>query len=89
MTKLIVPAETIAAFERDGAVALKGCFADWVGVLRAGIARNMAEPSADVRDLSRARTEAGVSSATTATGTGFRNTGISSSIRRQPRSGGN
>ena len=49
MTKLTVPAETIAAFERDGAVALKGYFADWVEVLRAGIARNMAEPSADVK----------------------------------------
>ena len=49
MTKTIVPAETIAAFERDGAVALKGYFADWVGVLRAGIARNLAEPTADVR----------------------------------------
>ncbi len=49
MTKSIVPADVIAAFERDGAVALKGYFADWVEVLRAGIARNMAEPSADVK----------------------------------------
>ena len=49
MIKSTVPAETIAAFERDGAVALKGYFADWVEVLRAGIARNMAEPSADVK----------------------------------------
>jgi ectoine hydroxylase-related dioxygenase (phytanoyl-CoA dioxygenase family) len=49
MTKTAVPPETIAAFERDGAVALKGYFADWVEVLRAGIARNMAEPSADVK----------------------------------------
>ena len=49
MTQPIVTSDTIAAFNRDGAVALKGYFADWVEVLRAGIARNMAEPSADVK----------------------------------------
>lgn len=42
-------AETISAFRHDGAVALRGLFRDWVETLRAGIARNMAEPSADVR----------------------------------------
>jgi ectoine hydroxylase-related dioxygenase (phytanoyl-CoA dioxygenase family) len=42
-------AETISAFRRDGAVALRGLFKDWVETLRAGFARNMAEPSADVR----------------------------------------
>jgi ectoine hydroxylase-related dioxygenase (phytanoyl-CoA dioxygenase family) len=47
MTK--VAQETIEAFKRDGAVALRGVFSDWVDTLRAGIARNMAEPSADVR----------------------------------------
>lgn len=41
--------DTIEAFRRDGAVALRGLFKDWVEILRAGIARNMAEPSADVR----------------------------------------
>jgi hypothetical protein len=49
MSKPVVPADTIAAFNRDGAVALKGYFAGWEEVLRAGIARNMAEPSADVK----------------------------------------
>ena len=49
MTQVIIPSETIADFHREGAVALKGYFADWVEVLRAGIARNMAEPSADVK----------------------------------------
>lgn len=34
----------IAAYQRDGAVVLRGLFADWVGVIREGIARNMAEP---------------------------------------------
>ena len=34
MVKPMVPAETIVAFKRDGAVALKGYFADWVEVLR-------------------------------------------------------
>lgn len=33
-----------AAYRRDGAVVLRGVFADWVEVIAAGIARNMAEP---------------------------------------------
>jgi ectoine hydroxylase-related dioxygenase (phytanoyl-CoA dioxygenase family) len=36
-------------FRQNGAVALKGVFTDWVETLQAGIARNMAEPSADAR----------------------------------------
>jgi ectoine hydroxylase-related dioxygenase (phytanoyl-CoA dioxygenase family) len=39
----------IADFQRDGAVVLRGVFADWVESLRAGVERNMAEPGADVR----------------------------------------
>ena len=35
---------TVAAFQRDGAVLIKGLWADWVEDLRAGVARNMAEP---------------------------------------------
>lgn len=35
---------TVAAFQRDGAVLVKGLWADWVEDLRAGVARNMAEP---------------------------------------------
>jgi ectoine hydroxylase-related dioxygenase (phytanoyl-CoA dioxygenase family) len=49
MTETKLDAEIVAAFQRDGAVALRGLFKDWVETLRAGIARNMAEPSADVR----------------------------------------
>jgi ectoine hydroxylase-related dioxygenase (phytanoyl-CoA dioxygenase family) len=49
MAKTIVSPETIAEFHQNGAVALRGVFKDWVEVLRAGIARNMAEPSADVK----------------------------------------
>ena len=32
-------------FQRDGAVLIKGAFKDWVAVIEAGIARNMAAPS--------------------------------------------
>ncbi|MEM7505360.1 MAG: phytanoyl-CoA dioxygenase family protein [Pseudomonadota bacterium] len=34
----------IQAFERDGAIVLRGIFNDWVETIRDGIARNMAEP---------------------------------------------
>ena len=44
-----VPSETIEAFRRDGACVLRGVFRDWVETLRAGIARNLSEPSADVK----------------------------------------
>lgn len=37
--------DTVAAFDRDGAVPLYGFFADWVETLRAGIDANMAAPS--------------------------------------------
>lgn len=40
---------SVEAFHRDGAVALRGVFADWVERLRAGVARNMAAPGPDVR----------------------------------------
>lgn len=36
--------DEINAFERDGAVCVRGLFADWVDVIRAGIERNMREP---------------------------------------------
>ncbi len=39
-----VNAAQIEAYQRDGAVLIKGLWADWVDVLRAGVARNMAEP---------------------------------------------
>lgn len=37
-------AETIEAFERDGAVLIPGLFADWVDTIGAGIERNMNYP---------------------------------------------
>lgn len=39
----------IESFRRDGAVPLYGFFKEWVETLREGIARNMAEPSADAK----------------------------------------
>lgn len=41
--------ETIDAFRRDGACLLRGVFSEWIATLRAGVARNLAEPSADVK----------------------------------------
>ena len=37
--------DMVAAYQRDGAVLIKGLWADWVVTLRAGVDRNMAEPS--------------------------------------------
>ena len=42
--KILVSESQIAAYRRDGAVLVKGLFADWVETIRAGIERNMAEP---------------------------------------------
>lgn len=39
----------VAAFEADGAAVVRDTFGDWIETLRAGVARNMAAPSADVR----------------------------------------
>ncbi len=49
MTHFVVSPETIEDFNRDGACVIRGAFKDWVEILRTGIARNMAEPSADVK----------------------------------------
>lgn len=43
MTHLVTE-QMVADFQRDGAVLVKGLWKDWVEPLRAGIARNMAEP---------------------------------------------
>jgi len=40
----LVTPDQITAYQRDGAVLIKGLFADHVDTLRSGIARNMAEP---------------------------------------------
>ena len=39
----VVDAAVVNAFERDGAVCLRGVFRDWVDLLRAGVAANEAE----------------------------------------------
>ena len=50
---VVVTDEMIETYQRDGVVLIKGLWADWVEELRAGVARNMAEPapSTDVPDL--------------------------------------
>lgn len=42
---VLVTQQQIDDFQRDGAVLIKGIFQDWVSVIKAGIARNMIEPS--------------------------------------------
>jgi ectoine hydroxylase-related dioxygenase (phytanoyl-CoA dioxygenase family) len=49
MSHVVVPPDVIADFNRDGACVIRGAFKEWVEPLRKGIARNMAEPSADVK----------------------------------------
>ena len=44
-----VDAGTLAAFQQDGAVVLRGVFTDWIERLQAGVEANIAAPSADVR----------------------------------------
>jgi ectoine hydroxylase-related dioxygenase (phytanoyl-CoA dioxygenase family) len=45
----LVDEATVAAFRQDGAVVLRGIFAGWIERLQAGVERNIAAPSADVR----------------------------------------
>ncbi len=45
-----VTEEDSAAFQRDGALCLRGLFADWVEVLRRGVAYNEAHPSRFAED---------------------------------------
>ena len=47
MESALIAATDIADFQRDGACVLGGPFADWVGVMAAGVARNMAKPGPD------------------------------------------
>ncbi|MDE2305187.1 MAG: phytanoyl-CoA dioxygenase family protein [Gammaproteobacteria bacterium] len=44
MSDIAVDENLVEAFERDGAVLIRGLFAPWVECLREGVARNMAEP---------------------------------------------
>ena len=46
----VIDESTIAAFERDGAVPIRGCLEAWVETLRRGIEYNIAHPGPDVRD---------------------------------------
>lgn len=41
----LVTDDMIRAYQRDGVVLVKGLWADWVDTLRAGVERNMADPS--------------------------------------------
>jgi ectoine hydroxylase-related dioxygenase (phytanoyl-CoA dioxygenase family) len=45
----LVDEATVAAFQADGAVPLRRLFSDWVEPLRAGVEKNIAAPSTDVR----------------------------------------
>lgn len=49
MSEFKVTPDTIESFNTDGACVIRGAFKEWVEILRTGIARNMAEPSADVK----------------------------------------
>lgn len=40
----VITADHVAAYQRDGAVLIKGLLTDWVEPIRAGIERNMREP---------------------------------------------
>ncbi|MCW1933232.1 phytanoyl-CoA dioxygenase family protein [Pararhodobacter zhoushanensis] len=44
MSHPLVTDADVEAYQRDGAVVIRGLWADWVEPLRAGIARNMDEP---------------------------------------------
>ncbi len=39
-----ISADDVAAFQRDGAVVIRGAFAEWIDRLREGVERNMQEP---------------------------------------------
>lgn len=41
----IVTGEMVEDYARDGVVIVRGLFADWVETLRAGVEKNMADPS--------------------------------------------
>ena len=43
--------QMVEAYQRDGVVLVKGLWADWVDMLRAGVARNMANPTHQMATL--------------------------------------
>lgn len=46
--KTSITDEMVSDYQRDGAVLIKGLWANWVDTLRAGVARNMADPGPGV-----------------------------------------
>ena len=40
----MISSKEIEVFQRDGAVVLRGVLADWVDIMAAGVARNLAQP---------------------------------------------
>lgn len=53
MTRPLVTQEQIDAFHADGVVLIRGAFADWVDVIRAGIDRSMRAPGNNSSDYAR------------------------------------
>ena len=49
MTHPLVTQDMIDTYQRDGVVLVPGLFAEHVDALRAGVARNMAEPRARMK----------------------------------------
>ena len=78
----LVAQESIDTYQNDGVVFIKGLFADWVPALTRGVEQNLDEPGRT--ESSTMMTPAVVSSATTATGSAFPNTRISSNTRVAP-----
>ena len=46
-----VTEEMVETYQRDGVVLIRGLWADWVEMLRAGVARNMANPTSQMATL--------------------------------------
>lgn len=44
MPAALIPPADVEAFARDGAVVVRGVFADWIDLIAAGIERNLREP---------------------------------------------
>ena len=42
--RLVLSAAQIESFQQDGVILLRGAFADWIEILRAGVDYNMANP---------------------------------------------
>ena len=80
----MIDADTIADYQRDGAVCIRGAFKGWVDTIAAGIERNMQNRSATASDI--ANGNAAVSSTTTATGSAFPNSSRWCANRRPRKS---